>query len=235
MGHPLPQEHRGSFLLGSTTPDVRLFAGWERERTHFFKLESDGPGAGFAGMVHRHPNLGRSDRLGRETLAFMLGYLSHLAVDEHWIAQVYRRFFGRQSPMAGDPMANVLDRVLQFDMDRAEREGIADLEGALESIKGSYRGVEVGFIDQDLLRRWQEVVIQRTGRELPWERFGGYVRRVRRDVGEDEVERIVQDGPELAARVRSQVSDGELRRFREAALAAFAATAREYMGEEDYR
>ncbi|MSQ25784.1 MAG: hypothetical protein EXR49_05885, partial [Dehalococcoidia bacterium] len=44
LGHPLPQEHRGSFLLGSTTPDVRLFAGWERERTHFFKLESDGPG-----------------------------------------------------------------------------------------------------------------------------------------------------------------------------------------------
>lgn len=230
LGHPLALEHRGSYLLGSTTPDVRLFAGWERARTHFFDLRQDGTGAGFDWMLRRHPRLRRSDKLSRETLAFVLGYVSHLSVDENWIVNVYRRFFGADSALAGDPQANLLDRVLQFELDRRERAAIVDLEEALASIGGAYRGVAVGFIDEDLLRQWQEVVISRAGRELPWGRFRGLVRRVRPAANDAEVDRIIADVPELLERVRGHVDEAELLRFRELALLEFVETARRYIG-----
>ena len=41
--------------------------------------------------------------------------MSHLVTDEYWIAQVYRPYFGKKA--SSDPITNVLDRVLQFDMD----------------------------------------------------------------------------------------------------------------------
>ncbi|MEE9285865.1 MAG: zinc dependent phospholipase C family protein [Dehalococcoidia bacterium] len=231
LGHPMLKEHQGSFLLGCTTPDIRLFVGWKRERTHFFKLATDPSGAGYDGLLRAHPHLARSEGLSRETVAFLLGYISHLSCDETWIVNVYRRFFGRGSLLAADPMVNVLDRALQFELDRRERQGIDDLEGALDSIAGAYAGVDVGFIDKKLLQQWQEIVIQRSGRELPWRRFRGFVQRVHPQADEDEVDQIVTDVPALLEKVRAHVDDAEIQAFRETAIQAFLDTARQYLNE----
>ena len=231
LGHPVVREHQGSFLLGSTAPDIRLFVGWERERTHFFNLATDQCGAGVEGLLRGNPHLRYSERLSRETTAFLLGYVSHLYTDENWIVQVYRRFFGRGTELANDPLANVLDRALQFELDRRERADILDLEGALLSIQGAYEGVEVGFIDSDLLQQWQQVVISRSGRELPWERFRSFVSRVYREAEEEDVDWIMTRVPAMLEKVRSYVGDEEVRAFREAAIQDFVRSATEYLGE----
>ena len=229
LGHPIVREHQGSFLLGCTTPDVRLFKGWERERTHFFKLATDPTGAGFERMLSENPQLRRSDRLSRETTAFMLGYLCHLNIDEGWICQIWRRHFGKGSTLAGDPLVLVLDRVMQFHLDRRERESIADLEGALESIKGAWQGVEVGLIDEGVLREWQGIVIDRAGRELPWHKFAGMVKRLRPSASVGETEQVMDKIPEMLEKVRAHIPDDEIASFRQAAMDNFVETANRYL------
>ena len=229
LGHPVVDEYLGSFLLGSTTPDMRLFFGWKRDTTHFFELTRDVEGAGVRNLVELHPELGKSEALSRETVAFMLGYMTHLDVDESWICKMYRGFFGKGAPLADEPLVNVMDRAYQFDMDRRERHSIENLEGALESIKGSYESVDVGFIDRAQLREWQSIVIERSGRDLPWDRFRGFVRRVRPQATEEEAEQIVKDLPALIERVKGHITEDEEGRFREAAIEAFLNHARAYL------
>ncbi|MBI3742929.1 MAG: zinc dependent phospholipase C family protein [Chloroflexi bacterium] len=231
LRHPVLDEHQGSFLLGCTSPDVRLFAGWQRERTHFFKLATDPAGAGIEGMLRANPHLEKSERLSRETVAFLLGYMSHLNCDETWICDVYRRFFGKGSPMEHDPLVHVLDRALQFELDRRERESIKDLEGALKTIEGAWAGVDVGFIDKPLLQEWQGVVIKRSGRDMPWERFRGFVSRIHPKATDGEVEWIIGNIPALLEKVREHINDDEVQAFRESAIQAFLTSAERYLHE----
>ncbi len=231
LGHPITQDHLGSFLFGSTTPDIRLFAGWERERTHFFKLTTDPCGVGAEGLLRANPHLRKSEALSRETVAFMLGYMTHLYTDESWIVQVWRRFFGSGTELSKDPLVHVLDRAFQFELDREERANIEDLEGAVDSMRGSYQGVEVGFIDGDLLRQWQEVVLDRVGRDLPWDRFRGMVRRVRGEVDEQEVDHMLATVPEMLEKVHAQVNQAEVQAFRENAIRDFVDAATPYLNE----
>ena len=148
LGHPLLSDYSGSYLLGSTAPDVRNLAGWDRYSTHFFDLAKDEPGKGIQGLFETYPELADAASLGHETRAFVLGYMCHLVTDEYWIAQVYRPYFGKRA--SSDPITNVLDRVLQFDMDKRERNGIRDLDAVLDALKSSDVGVKVSFIDPDL-------------------------------------------------------------------------------------
>ena len=229
LGHPLVEEFKGSFLLGATTPDMRLFFGWRRDTTHFFELTKDSEGAGVRNLIRTHPGVGKSEALNHETVAFMLGYMTHLSVDESWICKMYRGYFGKGSPLADEPLVDVMDRAFQFDMDRRERLAIEDLEGALASIKGSYESVDVGFIDKNSLLEWQSIVIERSGRDLPWDRFRGFVRRVRPEATESEADTIVSNLPEIIQRVRGYITPDEERRFRESALDSFLRHAREYL------
>ena len=235
LGHPVVREHQGSFLLGSTTPDIRRFAGWERERTHFFNLATDPSGVGVEGMLRANPHLRKSERLSRETVAFLLGYMTHLHTDESWIVQVWRRFFGKGSDLARDPMVQVLDRAFQFELDRQERRNVEDLEGAVNSIRHANEGVDIGFIDADLLRQWQEVVIGRVGRDLPWDRFRSMVYRVRADADEEEVDRLLTRVPEMLEKVRSYVDEAEVQSFRESAIQEFVSAATGYLVEGQIR
>ncbi len=235
LGNPIVDEHLGSYLLGCTTPDLRLLIGWDREKTHFFKLATDPVGAGVEALFRTHPHLAKFERLTHGTIAFMTGYISHLNADERWIVNVYRRFFGVNSTLVDDPMANVLDRALQFELDRRERANIEDLEGALEKIKIWCDGVDIGFIDQDTLRQWQDVVVARSSRDLPWDRFKGYVLRVlppeQREDGQ-RVAEVMASVPALLERVMSHVPEEELRGFRQKALDDFLTVARGYLIED---
>src|SRR3712207_7431518 len=69
-------------------------------------------------MIRRPP---RSTLFPYTTL-FRSGYIGHLSLDETWITQVYRPHFGQLSAMGGDVQADVMDRVLQYELDRRRRE-----------------------------------------------------------------------------------------------------------------
>ena len=230
LGHPLLSDYSGSYLLGSTAPDVRNLAGWDRYSTHFFDLAKDEPGRGIQGLFETYPELADAASLGHETRAFVLGYMCHLVTDEYWIAQVYRPYFGRKA--SSDPITNVLDRVLQFDMDKRERNGIRDLDGVLEALKSSDVGVKVSFIDSDLLGRWKDVMTERTSMDLGWDNLRRFVRKaLPRHLKDDEdtMNSVIDQGPDLLAKAREQAPDQVIAAYRAQAIDRFVVIAGEYL------
>ncbi|HET9318453.1 MAG TPA: zinc dependent phospholipase C family protein, partial [Bryobacteraceae bacterium] len=118
---PLAAE-KGTYLLGATSPDIRVIARWERERTHFFNLSDFEHQDSVAKFFAAYPSLAAPERLKPETIAFVSGYITHLALDETWIVKVYRPYFGQLSALGGDLSANTMDRLLQFELDRRRRD-----------------------------------------------------------------------------------------------------------------
>ncbi len=177
LRHPLIDRNRGAYYLGSTAPDVRFFINASREETHFFSLDSAEGASGIQSLFDAHPGLAGANDISPQTRAFVAGYLSHLVTDEAWIHKVYRPFFGSLSPLSGDPMANLYDRVLQFELDRRERLSSGGIAQIGSDLADSTTSVEVDFIDCTSLNKWREFVTATTTREFTWEDFRRFADR----------------------------------------------------------
>ena len=111
----------GAYYLGATTPDIRVLTRWDRAKTHFFDLDNFEEQRSVDTLFREQPELASPDGKSKNVAAFLCGYISHLEIDEAWIVDIYRPCFGEQSPLKGDVLANLLDRVLQFELDRRQR------------------------------------------------------------------------------------------------------------------
>src|SRR3990172_9304140 len=171
LRHRLLDEERGSLYLGSTAPDIRVITRWERERTHFFHLGNFDEQSGVAGLFDAYPRLARAPELGGKTAAFVAGYLTHLVMDETWINTVYRPFFGAGSPLGGDLRANIMDRAVQFSIDREKRSDRELMAHVLDEVARSDLELQIDFIDVDTLRHWQEIMLDVVNQPPDWERF----------------------------------------------------------------
>ena len=199
IGSPLLDEYSGAFLLGSTAPDIRVITGWDRRDTHFFDFDDFEHQDGVAGFFAHHTHLADPGKVSPATAAFVAGYTTHLTLDEHWIVEIYRTHFGERSPLAGALEAQVLDRLLQYELDRRSREDRGLMERIHQSLEGIETMIECGFIERDTLRQWRELAAEQTtypgdydrlrhysGRQLrAWgvnpqvdEEFGAFVERV---------------------------------------------------------
>ncbi len=211
---PIVGSERGAYYMGATGPDMHVLDGSRRRATHFFDLgrtdEQDCVGAFF----ESYPELRDAKALSPRTAAFVGGYLTHLVVDELWITDVYRPFFGSQSSLGGDAQANVIDRVLQYDMDlerRRDREATAEIRAAL--LAGPV-DVELSFVDNAALRRWRDVAVDMLARPPTWEFFRYLASRFLRTAGvatEQELEEFLKTVPDLLRRARAQVSNEQMR------------------------
>lgn len=103
MGHPeLPtvvrtmlQERKGSFLLGSTAPDVQVISGQERQATHFFSVPiKSGAQLPWKRLLQEHPSLIHSNDQYLERDVFIAGYLCHLQADWIWVLDIFLPVFG---------------------------------------------------------------------------------------------------------------------------------------------
>jgi len=150
----------GAYYLGATTPDIRALTKQPREHTHFFTLDDFGEQSGVHRLFEAQPRLRDATQLDPSTAAFMAGYITHLVLDEEYICQVYRPCFGERSELADDELANVMDRLLQFDMDareRADAEAIGEIRRAIESTAAD---IAVDFIAREDLARWRTLQIE---------------------------------------------------------------------------
>ena len=91
--------------------------------------------------------------------------------------------------------------------------------------------MEIGFIEKALLQQWQEIVISRSGRDLPWERFRGFVHRVYEPSDNSEVDRILNSVPLMLEKVHAHINDSEIQAFRSKAIEDFLKTANRYLDE----
>lgn len=181
--HRILDEERGNLYLGATAPDIRVITRWERQRTHFFDLDNFEEQSGVAGLFQAYPGLARPALLSRPTSAFVAGYLTHLVMDETWINAVYRPFFGERSPLAGDLRANIMDRAIQFSLDRERRSDRGLMAHVLKEVARCDLALEIEFIEGETLRRWQEVILDLIQHPPDWERFRYVAGRHLREAG----------------------------------------------------
>ena len=154
---PEIEADRGAFYLGATAPDIRVITRNDREVTHFFTLADLHVQDSVERMFREHPDLSSPVSLGQTATAFVAGYLTHLVLDETFIGEIYRPYFGAFSERGDDPRSNVLDRALQYEMDRRDREDREAMAAIRAEIADAGAVSGIPFIADEHLREWVTV------------------------------------------------------------------------------
>ncbi len=233
VGNPAVSDQVGEYYLGATTPDIRVLTRWDRARTHFFDLNVYEHQDSVATLFAEHPELAKPEQLSLETVAFMAGYITHLCLDERYIYDVYRPYFGQQSALGGNLTANTMDRLLQFELDRQRREDTQTASEIRESLEGCSLAIDVGFLDSETLAKWLQVAIDQTRHPPDWRRFryqgGRHLPGV--DLESDAaLTDFLERVPELLQQTIDHVSTKQVDAYVEQATETAAAQIRRYLG-----
>lgn len=175
IGHDVLEANMGHYLLGSTSPDIRVITRVDRSVYHFAQLDFEEIGTGMRGLFHSHPHLEDASDQSEQTQAFMAGYLTHLMADETWIANMFRPYFGNREVFQDETVGLVMDRAMQLEMDRRCWDSVGAMRLLLDA---STEGVEVGFIPRDSLAEWAQWVGKNFDRGFSWERLRSMARRI---------------------------------------------------------
>lgn len=215
LGRPVIDADRGAYYLGATAPDIRVVTRRDRSETHFYDLDDFAPQDSLGRMTRAHPELARPASLPRPTPAFLAGYVTHLVMDERYIEEVYRSEFGERSRRAADPRRDVLDRALQYEMDRREREDREAMQEIREALAAPRAEPEIPFLAAPDVARWREVVSEITAQPPTYERFPRMLRLHLGRAGLDEaaIEAELARGPELASEALEGVTEERMRTF----------------------
>jgi hypothetical protein len=217
----------GPYLLGATAPDIRVLTRQDRFSTHYFDLNGPDHQDSIGGFFAENGHFLEPENLTPETRAFVAGYLSHLVMDEQYITGVYRRFFARHEDLGGAIRANVMDRLLQFDLDRAYGNDPELKQRICSALSCTVEGIEAGFVDGETLEQWRQVTVDVAARTMDWDRMRGMIANHLRYSGLEEGESLtsfLDSLPELLdetiAHVTDREIDGFIERSTEAARAA---------------
>jgi hypothetical protein len=225
-------EDPGSFYLGSTAPDIRILTRWERERTHFFDLHNFDRQDGVRAMFEAYPALATPAGLNPATVAFIAGYLSHLVMDEVWINDIYRPFFGPCSPQGGDVRANIMDRAIQYELDRQTRADRESVSHIVKELARTALDVEVGFIDKDTIARWRALTVEAVNQPPDWERFRYLGGRALKAAGLDsaaDYAEFLKTVPDLLAETTAYLTPERIQTFLENSVREALEAIREYL------
>ncbi len=149
---------RGAFLFGTVAPDVQSVSGQPREATHFFVMPPP-PGElapAHQVMLTRHPLLACADRLTPAQAAFIAGYLTHLRLDELWIAYVFGPCFGLEAGWGTFRERLMIHNVLRTWLDR--RDGVwlkCDVWSTLMQVEPREW---LPFVSDTHLRTWRDEI-----------------------------------------------------------------------------
>lgn len=227
LGHESLAANPGSYLLGATTPDIRVITRQDRYSTHYFDLAGDDHQDSVAVFLAQNGRFLEPEKLNPETRAWVCGYISHLAMDEEYITGIYRRFFARHDDLGGRIRANVMDRLLQFDLDRVYGNDPEVKRDLVQALAFTVEGIEAGFVDSETLERWRKVSLDVASRVMDWERMRTMISNHLRYSGLEEGETLgefLDSLPgllnETIAHITSVEIDGFVRRSTEAARAA---------------
>lgn len=232
LGHSTVDRNLGSYLLGSTLPDFHIMMGQPRERTHFFDLAKEPAESGIKPFLKAYPELSEGAGLADDTRALVSGYLCHLATDEVWIIDIYRPLFGPASPLGDEPMANLLDRTLQYELDLRSREDEGDMSQIRALLGRLNLSADIGPIDASAVRRWHERVSSASNRVPTWDDFPAFAERFLvpfKKVEPEPLERFLASLPAKREWVLSYVGRERIEAFREKAVSHSVTAAQEYL------
>ncbi|MFN8559501.1 MAG: hypothetical protein U0531_19905 [Dehalococcoidia bacterium] len=211
-----------------------MLTRWERARTHYFDLGVTEHQDSVAAFFADNPHLTDSDALNADTAAFVAGYIGHLALDEMWIVDVYRPHFGQRSALGGDAQADVMDRVLQYELDRRRREDPSCGDEIRTALEGCSLAVDVGFLDSDTLQRWLTVAADVTRHPPTWDRFmfqgGRHLRHAGID-SEAALRELIERIPDVLERTLRHVSTAHVDAYLDQSRERAGGLARRFLGQ----
>lgn len=218
LQHPLLNADRGSYYMGSAGPDMHVLTGRKRHASHFFHLDTFEEQDSVEAFFSANTEIRALSSLEPSTVGFVSGYLTHLLMDELWITDIYRPHFGPASPLGGDSHANILDRVLQYDMDIARRRDRKTMDEIREALFASTLDVRLEFVGGEELPRWREIAADMLTRTPDWDRFRYLAGRFLKDAEIDTEEKLkafLETVPQLLDEARSHVGAGRIDAFLE--------------------
>lgn len=221
----------GAYLFGATLPDIHLMAGFRRQDTHFVDVFKEVGGREVERFFQAYPHLAGRDNRG-PTRSLVAGYVCHLVGDYQWVSQIYHPYFGPRSPLAREPLANLLDRTLQYELDRREREGRERMARSMEEMEALEWGEGVGAVDSAGLRAWQGFVLTSLSRPPTYERFPHFIWHYlasQPGVDPEQVPDFLAQLPQRLAWLLDYVSPEALTAFRQEAIRATIASVKEYL------
>jgi hypothetical protein len=220
------------YLGGAISPDAHFVGNVSRLHTHFFDLADDDEQSGPDLMFQQHPCFCDGSELEDRTRAFIVGYVSHLIVDDAWITDIYRPFFGKKSPLGGDTAANMLDRLLQYETDRWERLDKPRLAAIRDKIHSWNADMDIGIVDNTALCNWRDFVWTTTVREINSADLRLFTQAFlvsRERVTMDRAELFLHDMPGKIDWVVKYVGEERLVAFRDKCINRSVEIAREYL------
>lgn len=223
----------GHYLLGATTPDIRVLTRQDRLSTHFFDLNGPDHQDSVAGFLTANEAFTKPEDLNEETRAWVAGYISHLVMDEQYITGVYRKFFAKHDALGGMMRANVMDRLLQFELDRQYGNDAALKTRLCEALSCTVEGIDAGFVDTGTLERWRQVSHDVAAREMDWERMRTMISNHLRLGGLEEGETLgsfLDSLPDLLNETIAHITSLEIDSFVERSTAAARAAVGRYLG-----
>jgi hypothetical protein len=232
LGSKLVDAERGAYYLGATTPDIRALTRWDRERTHFFSLNDFEEQSGVHRLFEQEPRLRDVAALDTPTAAFMAGYISHLVLDEDYICEVYRPLFGERSPLAGDAMADVMDKALQWDVEREDCQDSARIDEIRRAMTETAVDVHVDFIARETLLQWRDISVDLIGTPPTVERLVRFLGRRMPDFqfdDEDAAARFAAEIPALLQRTWEHVGVERIQEYLLGARRRARTTMKEYL------
>lgn len=235
LQNPILDQNMGGYAFGATLPDVHIITGLDREETHFFDLSKEDYKSGTKTIFKAHPNLAQTETLDDSTKSVVAGYLSHLITDEIWILEIYRPFFSGSSPLRENAMANMFDKLVQYELDRREREDRAAMETIRTSVFGWEPGDDIDFIDKPALIEWRDFVCSAATREPNLALFPFFAKRFllpRLEVDPEKLEQFFSSIQANLEWVIQYVTPERLIAFREKSVSQSVVLAKEYLGED---
>ena len=170
-----------AFQLGGIVADARVSTGMGREETHFYAYGVPISERPWRRMLRLHPSL--HEPRDPAHLAFLAGYVAHLACDEAWALKMVRpRFWGRDWP--GVPRRDKflsLHLILTV-MDERDERLLAPWQA--ESLARCLPRQWLPFLPDAVLCGWRDLVAEQIcpgGQSKTLEIFG---KRLRRDPAE---------------------------------------------------
>ncbi len=162
---------RPAFQLGSIAADARVASGDGREVTHFYAYGQPTVERPWRLMLRQHPQL--QSAADEAHLAFLAGYVAHLAADEAWALKMVRpHFWGKE--WAGVERRDkffALHLILTV-MDERDEAALAGWQAA--SLRRAQPQRWLPFMPDAILSQWRDLVarqLEPAGESLTLEIF----------------------------------------------------------------
>jgi hypothetical protein len=203
----------GAFFLGHIAPDLQVVSRQPREATHFYSLPPTNRRPAYDRMLAAHPQLAALSSLPPAHAAFLVGYLSHLLLDEYWVREIFYPIFGPEQPWGDRRERLLLHNVLRAWLDRRDlsrlRDGMGDLLRQAEPEHWLPFATDVD------LRRWRDLVADQFAPGAAIRTVEIFANRAR--IPDDEFLALLEPSV-MEERIFNRIPLAALDRFRERAI-----------------